>query len=109
MKTQSTRFRPGPDIRNRCHFAVIGRTEFQIPVTQFAKAEYGLGRLLCSVKRRSPLAAYGYAKREGVDNSHVSRVVNLTTLAQDIVEAILEDALPDQLTLFDIAVDPPVL
>jgi hypothetical protein len=31
-------------------------------------------------------------------------MVNLTTLAPDIVEAILEDALPDHLTLFDIAV-----
>lgn len=33
---------------------------------------------------------------EGFDNSYVSRLVNLTTL-------------PDHLTLFDIAVDPPVL
>ena len=49
------------------------------------------------------------AKREGVDNSYVSRMVNLTTLAPDIVEAILEDALPDHVTLFDLAVDPPVL
>jgi len=46
---------------------------------------------------------------EGVDNSYVSRMVNLTTLAPDIVEAILEDALPDHLTLFDLAVDPPAL
>ena len=46
---------------------------------------------------------------EGVDNSYVSRMVNLTTLAPDIVEAILEDALPDHLTLFDLAVDPPTL
>ena len=30
-------------------------------------------------------------------------------LAPDIVEAILEDALPDHLTLFDIAVNPPAL
>ena len=49
------------------------------------------------------------AKREGVDNSYVSRMVNLTTLAPDIVEAILLNALPDHLTLFDIAVDPPAL
>ena len=49
------------------------------------------------------------AKREGVDNSYVSRMVNLTTLAPDIVEAILKDALPDHLTLFDLAVDPPAL
>ena len=49
------------------------------------------------------------ASLEGVDNSFVSRMVNLTTLATDIVEAILEDALPDHLTLFDLAVDPPAL
>ena len=49
------------------------------------------------------------AKREGIDNSYVSRMVNLTTLAPDIVEAILLNALPDSLTLFDIAVDPPAL
>ena len=49
------------------------------------------------------------AALEGVDNSYVSRMVNLTTLAPDIVEAILEDVLPDHLTLFDIAVDPPAL
>jgi hypothetical protein len=47
------------------------------------------------------------AGREGVDNSYVSRMVNLTTLAPDIVEAILDDALPDNITLFDLAVDPP--
>ena len=49
------------------------------------------------------------ARREGVDNSYVSRMVNLTTLAPDIVEAVLLNALPDHLTLFDIAVDPPPL
>ena len=49
------------------------------------------------------------AKREGVDNSYVSRMVNLTTLAPDIVEAILEDALPDTITLLELAADPPVL
>ena len=36
-------------------------------------------------------------------------MVNLTTLSPDIVEAILEDALPDHLTLFNLAVDPPAL
>ena len=49
------------------------------------------------------------AALEGIDNSYVSRMVDLTTLAPDIVEAILEDALQDHLTLFDIAVDPPAL
>jgi hypothetical protein len=49
------------------------------------------------------------AAREGVDNSYVSRMVNLTTLAPDLVAAILDDVLPDHLTLFDLAVDPPAL
>ena len=49
------------------------------------------------------------AAREGVDNSYVSRMVNLTTLAPGIVEAILDDALPNHITLFDLAVDPPAL
>ena len=47
--------------------------------------------------------------REGIDSSYVSRMVNLTTLAPDIVAAILEDALPSHITLFDLAVDPPPL
>ena len=49
------------------------------------------------------------ATREGIDNSYVSRMVNLTTLAPDIVTAILDDALPNHVTLFDLAVDPPAL
>ena len=49
------------------------------------------------------------ATREGIDNSYVSRMVNLPTLAPDIVVAILDDALPNHVTLFDLAVDPPAL
>jgi hypothetical protein len=49
------------------------------------------------------------AAREGIDNSYVSRMVNLTTLAPDIIDAILLNELPDHLTLFDLAVDPPAL
>ena len=49
------------------------------------------------------------ATREGIDNSYVSRMVNLTTLAPDIIDAILLNELPDHLTLFDLAVDPPSL
>ncbi len=49
------------------------------------------------------------AVREGIDNSYVSRMVNLTTLAPDIVAAILDDAMPNHVTLFDLAVDPPAL
>ena len=49
------------------------------------------------------------ADKEGVDNSYVSRMINLTCLAPDIVAAILDDTLPDHVTLFDLAVDPPRL
>ncbi len=36
-------------------------------------------------------------------------MVNLTTLAPDIVAAIRDNALPNHITLFDLAVDPPAL
>jgi hypothetical protein len=49
------------------------------------------------------------ATLEGIDNSYVSRMVNLTSLAPDIVAVILDDTLPINVTLFDIAVDPPAL
>jgi hypothetical protein len=47
------------------------------------------------------------AAREAIDNSYVSRMVNLTTLAPDIVATLLDDALSNHVTLFDLAVDPP--
>ena len=36
-------------------------------------------------------------------------MVNLTTLAPGIVAAILDDTLPNYVTLFDLAVDPLAL
>lgn len=49
------------------------------------------------------------ARREKVDDSYVSRMVNITLLAPDIVSAILDNTLPPAVTLFDLAVDPPML
>jgi hypothetical protein len=49
------------------------------------------------------------ARREGVDDSYVSRMVNLTTLAPDLVAAILDETLPPELTLFDLAAGAPVM
>jgi len=49
------------------------------------------------------------AEREKIDNSYVSRMVNLTNLAPEIVTAILDDELPDHITLFELAIDPPRL
>ena len=48
------------------------------------------------------------AKQEKVDRSYISRMVNLTTLAPDIVTAILDETLPDNISLFDLAVDTPL-
>lgn len=47
--------------------------------------------------------------QEGFNFIQGSRMENLTAISPDIVEAILGDTLPDHLTLFNIAVDPPVL
>jgi hypothetical protein len=49
------------------------------------------------------------AEGEKIDSSYVSRMVNLTTLAPDIVAAILDGELPNHVTLFDLAVDPSAL
>ena len=48
------------------------------------------------------------AEKEKLDSSYVSRMVNLTLLAPDIVAAILDDQLPEGISLFDLAVDVPV-
>lgn len=49
------------------------------------------------------------AVREGVDNSYVSRMVNLTLLPPWTVRAILDDTLGENISLFDLAVEPPVV
>ncbi len=49
------------------------------------------------------------ATLEGIDNSYVSRMVNLTTLAPDIVTAILDETLPPEVTLFELASGTPLL
>jgi len=47
-------------------------------------------------------------EKEKVDNSYVSRMVNLTLLAPDIVAAILDDQLPQGISLLDLAMDVAV-
>lgn len=49
------------------------------------------------------------AALEGMDRAYVSRMVNLTTLAPDIVANILDETLPDRVTLFDLASGTPLL
>lgn len=49
------------------------------------------------------------ADLEGVSNPYVSRMLRLTTLAPDLVAAILDDDLPDQIKLFDFSAMDPVI
>lgn len=49
------------------------------------------------------------AVREGVDNSYVSRMINLTMLSPYVTQGILDDALPDNITLLELAADPPLV
>ena len=48
------------------------------------------------------------AKTETVDRSYNSRMINLPTLAPDIQAAILDETLPDTVSLFDLASDTPL-
>lgn len=48
------------------------------------------------------------AKREKIDRSYISRMINLTTLAPDIQAAILDEKLPDHVSLFDLAANTPL-
>lgn len=48
----------------------------------------------------------GHRSEGGVDSSYGSRMVNLNTLAPDLVAAVLDDAVPNSITLSDLAVDP---
>lgn len=45
------------------------------------------------------------AALEQVDDRYVSRMVNLTTMAPDVVTAILDDNMPEHVTVFDLSVD----
>lgn len=49
------------------------------------------------------------ATLEQVDERYVSRMINLTTLAPGIVAAILDEGAPDYVTVFDLAVNLPIL
>ncbi len=49
------------------------------------------------------------AEREGMDRANLSRMVNITSLAPDIVTAILDETLPSEVTLFDLASGTPML
>lgn len=49
------------------------------------------------------------ARKEGVDDRYVARFLNLTTLAPEIVAAILDETLPEDVTLADLSLNPAVV
>ena len=49
------------------------------------------------------------AVRKGVDNSYVSRMINLTMLSPYVAAAILDNTLLDHITLLELATDPPLV
>jgi hypothetical protein len=49
------------------------------------------------------------AARERIDNNSMCRMLNLTTLAPDIVAAILDETLPPHVTVQEMAISPPVV
>ena len=65
-------------------------------------------RWLRLIESRKVANLAAIAKLENVDRSYISRMVNLTTLAPDIQAAILDETLPDTVSLFDLAVDAPM-
>ncbi|QQQ00937.1 LacI family transcriptional regulator [Lysobacter enzymogenes] len=46
------------------------------------------------------------ADSENIDRSYVARMINMTLLAPELIEAILDDTVPDW-TLDDVAIAPP--
>jgi hypothetical protein len=50
-----------------------------------------------------------HVPQNNFQHQYVGRMVNLTTLAPDIVAAILDDTLPEEVTLFELAAGTPLL
>jgi len=59
--------------------------------------------------RSRSVGTEGIAELEKLDERYVRRLVKLTSLAPEIVAAILKDSLSNKIMLFDLAMDPPAL
>ena len=71
------------DLERECTAFLIDEAE--------ALDRWELHRWLAMLESGEAKSLKEIATREGIDNSYVSRIVNLTTLAPDIVAAILDD------------------
>ena len=79
-----------------------------LQLTPFQLALVRGHRWLAILESGEALSMKDLAQREGVDPSLVSRLVNMTTLAPELVEAILDNRVSPYVTLLDVAIDPPL-
>lgn len=78
-------------------------------MTPLQKALVRAYRWLTMLERGEVTSLTKLAKQVGVNRSYVGRMLNLTTLAPDIVAAILDDQVPPYLKLLSLAINPPIL
>jgi len=79
-----------------------------ISLTPFQLALVKGHRWLTMLETGTAISMKDIAAREQVDPSLVSRLINLTTLTPDVVNAILEGTLQREFTLLDVAMDLPL-
>jgi hypothetical protein len=65
-------------------------------------------RSLRQIESSKVTSVSAIASAENIDRSYMSCMVNLTTLAPDIQSAILDETLPDTVSLIDLASDTPL-
>lgn len=87
----------------------IGRSQKPLEPTAMQLALARGHRWLAMLESGEVQTMRELAVREGVDNSYVSRMINLTMLSPYIIAAILDDTLPDNITLLELAIDPPLV
>lgn len=79
------------------------------PMTPIQQALASGHRWLALLEAGHARTMTALAECEGVDRAYMSRSINLTLLAPDIVVAILDETLPSTITLFDLASGTPLL
>ena len=103
-------------IRRRGGYKKITLPDGQVGMAQKPFSPTAMQRALARGHRWLAMLESGEVKtlrelavREGVNNSYVSRMINLTMLSPYVVAAILDDTLPDHITLLELAADPPLV
>ena len=65
-------------------------------------------RWLWMIERGGVSSIKEISQHEGVDHALISRLINMTSLAPDIVAAILDETLPPAAELEGMAINPPL-